>query len=83
MDKLARIQQAEHRIARVQRRVWLAQALMWPTIAVAAVLSTGALVWFLQRRSAGGRHEMPDLPGAHEAGTIEPQAEGAVGSTNG
>jgi len=76
MDKLARIRDAEQRIGRVQRRVWLAQVLMWPTIIVGAVLFLGALVWFLQRRSAGGRHEMPDLPGAHEAGTVDPQVDG-------
>ncbi|SBS78668.1 conserved hypothetical protein [uncultured Mycobacterium sp.] len=75
MDTLPRLRHAEHRIVKIQRRVWLAQVLMWPTIIVGALLSAGALMWFLRRRSAGGRHEMPDLPGAHEAG--------AVGSTTG
>jgi hypothetical protein len=81
MDTLPRLRHAEHRIVKIQRRVWLAQALMWPTIIVAAVVSAGALVWFLRRRSAGGRHEMPDPAGAHEAGTVDPQSDGAVGST--
>ena len=67
METLPRLRHAEHRIVKIQRRVWLAQVLMWPTIIVAAVLSAGALVWFLRRRTAGGRHEMPDLAGAHEA----------------
>ncbi|WP_319435442.1 hypothetical protein [Mycobacterium sp. RTGN5] len=67
METLPRLRRAEHRIVKIQRRVWLAQVLMWPTIIVGAVLSAGALVWFLRRRSTGGRHEMPDLAGAHEA----------------
>lgn len=66
MDKLARVRSAEKRIVRYQRRIWLAQVLMWPAIIVVAV---AAVVWFARRRSAGGRHEMPDLPGAHEAPT--------------
>ncbi len=76
MDKLARLRLAEKRIVRYQRRVWLAQALMWPTVIVGAVVAAGALVRFLRTRSAGGRHEMPDLPGAHEAGAVDPQANG-------
>lgn len=76
MDKLARLRHAEKRIAKYQRRVWLAQVLMWPTIILGAVVAVAALVWFLRSRSAGGRHEMPDLPGAHEAGPIDPQADG-------
>ncbi|KAA0110216.1 hypothetical protein CIW47_08460 [Mycolicibacterium sp. P1-5] len=67
MDKLARVRHAEKRIVRLQRRVWLAQILMWPTMILVAILSVGAVVWFVQRRSGGGRHEMPDTPGAHEA----------------
>lgn len=73
MDKLARLRVAEKRIVKHQRRVWLAQVLMWPTVIVGTVC---AVVWFLRRRSEGGRHEMPDLPGAHEAGVVDPQANG-------
>ena len=76
MDKLARVRHAEQRIATVQRRVWLAQVLLWPTIVVAGAASVGAAVWFLRRRSGGGRHEMPDLPGAHEAGVVDPSVDG-------
>jgi hypothetical protein len=74
--KLARLRLTEKRIVKYQRRVWLAQVLMWPTILIGAVLAVGALVWFLRSRSAGGRHEMPDLPGAHEPGAEDPQANG-------
>ena len=76
MDKLARLRLAEKQIVRYQRRVWLAPVLMWPMIIGGAVVAGGALVWFLRGRSAGGRHEMPDLPGAHEAGAVNPQANG-------
>lgn len=67
MINLARVRRAETRIVKYQRRVWLAQVLMWPTIVIGAVAAVGALVWFRQSRSPGGRHEMPDLPGVHEA----------------
>ena len=79
MDKLARLRLAETRIVKYQRRVWLAQVLRWPTTIVGAVVAVGAgdtLVWFLRSRSVGGRHEMPDLPGAHEAGVVDPQSNG-------
>jgi len=70
MDKPTRLRHAQQRIVKVQRRVWLAQILMWPTVVAAGVTSVGGLLWFLRRRSAGGRHEMPDTPGAHEAGSV-------------
>ena len=70
MDKPTRLRHAQQRIVKVQRRVWLAQILMWPTVIAAGVTSVGGLLWFLRRRSAGGRHEMPDTPGAHEAGSV-------------
>ena len=70
MDNPTRLRHAQQRIVKVQRRVWLAQILMWPTVIAAGVTSVGGLLWILRRRSAGGRHEMPDTPGAHEAGTV-------------
>jgi LPXTG-motif cell wall-anchored protein len=74
MNKVTRLRHARQRAVKVQRRLWLAHALMWPTLIAAGVLLIGGLVWFFRRRSAGGRHEMPDTPGAHEAGTthVEP-----------
>ncbi len=64
MNKLARVRHAEKRIVKYQRRVWLAQLVMWPMLVIGTV--AGA-VWFLRSRPGSGRHEMPDLPGAHEA----------------
>jgi hypothetical protein len=78
MDKLSRLRRAQQRIVTVQRRMWLAQVLMWPTVIAAGVSSIGGLVWFLRRRSAGGRHEMPDTPGAHEAGAVHVEPNGRL-----
>ena len=78
MDKLTRLRHAQQRIVRVQRRVWLARVPMWPTVIAAGVSSVGGLVWILRRRYAGGRHEMPDTPGAHEVGTLQIQPDGRL-----
>src|SRR6267154_939476 len=78
MDTLTRLRHAQQRIVRVQRRVWPAQVLMWPTVIAAGVSSVGGLVWILRRRYAGGRHEMPDTPGAHEAGTVQIEPDGRL-----
>jgi hypothetical protein len=78
MDKLARFGRVRRRIVKVQRRLWLAEALMWPTVIAAGVSSVGGLVWFLQRRSAGGRHEMPETPGAHEDGNVHVEPDGQL-----
>ena len=78
MDKLARLRHAQQRILRVQRRVRLAQVLMWPTVIAAGVSSVGGLVWILRRRYAGGQHEMPDTPGARGEGTVQMQPDGWV-----
>ena len=78
MDKLTRLRHARQRIVKVQRRVWLAQAFVWPTAIAAGMTSVGGLAWFLRRRSQGGRHEMPDLPGAHEDGTVHVEPDGQL-----
>jgi hypothetical protein len=78
MDKLTGLRHAQQRIVKVQRRVWLAQVLMWPTVVAAGMLSVGGLVWLLRRRYTGGRHEMPDSPGAHEAGTVHVEPDGRL-----
>lgn len=52
--------------------------LLWRTVIVAGVSTVGALVWSSRRRSAGGRHEMPDLPGAHEDGTAHVTPDGRL-----
>jgi hypothetical protein len=78
MDKLTRLRHAQRRIVKVQRRLWLAEVLMWPTVFAAGVSSVGGLVWLLRRRSAGGRHKMPDTPGAHEDGNVHVEPDGQL-----
>ena len=82
MNKLTRLRRAEQRIVKVQRRVWLAQALAWPTVIAGGATTVGVLVWFLRRKSAGNRHEMPDLPGAHEEGTVHVEPDGQLTHTS-
>ncbi|TPG37435.1 hypothetical protein [Mycolicibacterium hodleri] len=77
MDTLTQLGHAQQRIVKVQRRVWLAQVLMWLIVSIAGLLSIGGAVWAV-RRSAGGRHEMPDTPGAHETGTIHVEPDGRL-----
>jgi hypothetical protein len=51
---------------------------MWPTVIAAGVSSVGGLMWILHRRSAAGRHEMPDRPGAHEDGDMRVEPNGQL-----
>jgi hypothetical protein len=81
MNKVTRLRHAEQRVVKVQRRIWLAQALAWPTVIAAGATSVTALVWFPRRRSAGNRHAMPDLPGAHEDGTVRVEPDGQLTHT--
>ncbi|MCK0177194.1 MULTISPECIES: hypothetical protein [Mycobacteriaceae] len=67
MDTLAKIGRAERRIVKVQRRLWLAQLLMWPTVLLTGAGVVAAVALVVRRRSRGGRHELPETPGAHRA----------------
>lgn len=53
-------------------------ALTWPAVVVTGMAAVGGLVWSARRRSGGGRHEMPDLPGAHEDGTFHVTPDGEL-----
>jgi hypothetical protein len=50
----------------------------WPALIAAGVLALGGFVLILRRRHAGGRHEMPDTPGAHEAGSVHVEPDGRL-----
>ncbi|GFG50110.1 hypothetical protein [Mycolicibacterium agri] len=78
MDKVSRLRHTQQRIVKVQRRVWLAQVLAWPTAVAAGLLSIAGLVWLARRRHSSGRHEMPYTPGAHEAGTVYVESDGQI-----
>ncbi|MGE2717159.1 hypothetical protein ACQI4L_24145 [Mycolicibacterium litorale] len=70
METVTRLRHAQRRILKVQRRLWLAQIAMWPTLVVTGVAAVAGVVFLLRRRSAGGRHELPESPGAHRVETV-------------
>lgn len=78
MDTLAKIGRAERRIVKVQRRVWLAQLLMWPTVLLTGTVVVGAVALVLRRRAANGKHELPETPGAHRAGADNAEGNGQL-----
>ncbi|WP_101949405.1 hypothetical protein [Mycobacterium sp. 3519A] len=78
MNKLARLRDAPRRMVRIQRRVWLAEVLMWPAAIVSGVLALGGLLYVLRRRAPEGRHVMPETPGSHETGTVHVEPDGSL-----
>jgi hypothetical protein len=68
MESLTRLRAARRTVTRTQRRIWLVQALAWPTLVLtgALTLCTVAL-WWRRRHLGNGRHELPDTPGAHRS----------------
>jgi hypothetical protein len=65
METLAGLREVQRKAVRVQRRLWLIQVLMWPTLVLAAVTASIALVLWSRRSTGGGRHELPETPGVH------------------
>lgn len=59
-----RLGRAERKVLRLQRRLWLAQVAMWPTVIVLVVLLVGGVLWVVRRRSAGGRHAAAEAANA-------------------
>lgn len=45
-----RLGRAERKVLRLQRRLWLAQLAMWPTVIVLAAGLLAAVVWVRRRR---------------------------------
>lgn len=52
-----RLGRAERKVLRLQRRLWLAQLAIWPTVIVLVAGLLAAVVWVLRRRSADRGHE--------------------------
>jgi hypothetical protein len=50
MGNLARVRQASMRVAKVQRRIWLLQAVSWLVVAVAGLAAVAAVAGWLRRR---------------------------------
>lgn len=45
-----RLGSAERKVMRLQRRLWLAQLAMWPTVFVLAAAVVAGVVWVLRRK---------------------------------
>lgn len=68
MDTVTRLRHAQQRVMKYQRRLWFLQIAMWPTLVLTGAAAVAGAVWLLRRRqSGGGRHELPETPGAHRA----------------
>lgn len=78
METLTRVRNAQRKVVRMQRRLWLAQLLMWPTLVLTGVAIVAGVVTALRRRNAGGRHELPETPGAHRLGADHAEGNGQL-----
>jgi hypothetical protein len=60
-----KVGRAERRVVRVQRRIWLAQMLMWPTLVTAGVVGAVVLVrvWGARRPAEPPRQAGDDQLG--------------------
>ncbi|OBB97919.1 hypothetical protein [Mycobacterium sp. 852002-40037_SCH5390672] len=50
-----RLGRAERKALRLQRRLWLAQLAMWPTVILLAAVLLAGVLWVLRQRSTGRR----------------------------
>ncbi len=62
MDTLNRLRRTEKRIVKAQRRLWLLQMAVWPTVGLACVGSVAAAVIRYRNRGAGGAAPVDGLP---------------------
>jgi hypothetical protein len=56
IETLHRLRRTERKVLRAQRRLWVAQLAVWPTMIVLAILLAGVL-WMVWQRSAVRRPE--------------------------
>ncbi|KUH82288.1 MULTISPECIES: hypothetical protein [unclassified Mycobacterium] len=59
METLTRARHAQKRIFRAQRRLWLLQAALWPTVALAGIGAVAALVMRYRGRADGPASAVP------------------------
>ncbi|KUI19798.1 hypothetical protein AU193_07825 [Mycobacterium sp. GA-1285] len=59
METLSRARNAQKRIFKVQRRVWLMQAAVWPTLALAGIGAIAAVVVRYRGRADGPGTAIP------------------------
>ncbi len=50
MDNVSRLRRARHEAVKLQRRIWLIQAALWPTVLLTFVLIAVVTVRWLRRR---------------------------------
>ena len=50
MGNVARVRQASIRVAKVQRRIWLLQAISWLVVAVGGIAAVAAVAGWVRRR---------------------------------
>jgi lipopolysaccharide export LptBFGC system permease protein LptF len=68
MDNLARLQQARREVVKVQRRMWLVQAIFWPAVVLLFVLiAVVGVRWLQRRRRAVTASATPTRPPADDA----------------
>jgi lipopolysaccharide export LptBFGC system permease protein LptF len=68
MDNLARLQQARREVVKVQRRMWLVQAIFWPAVVLLFVLiAVVGVRWLQRRRRAVAASATPTRPPADDA----------------
>lgn len=84
MDRVARVRQASIKVGKIQRRVWLIQALFWPVVAVAGivtVVTVGRLVW-RRRTAAAGSHGAVADPAGNGAVVPAPSVESRLNTAS-
>ncbi|CAN5273364.1 hypothetical protein BH09ACT8_BH09ACT8_64730 [soil metagenome] len=59
---LKSLHRVEKRAARVQRRIWLAQVMFWPVVAIAVGAGTLATVVAIRRRRVGSEIGSDTVP---------------------
>ncbi len=74
-----RVRRGQEKALRLQRRLWLAQLALWPTL-IAAVVLTSIAAWALWRRKPGRRQFGTAPVVTHSQG---PQQDGRAGADAG
>jgi nitrate reductase NapE component len=63
VDTLTRLRHAQKRISKAQRRIWLLQVALWPTVVVAGIGAVAAFaVWFRGRHADRLTQPVDGLP---------------------
>jgi hypothetical protein len=81
MDNVARVRRASIRVAKVQRRIWLLQAIFWPVVAISTIVAAIAVGnWAWRRRNAAVEANNGVLASTNGSGPTKP-TEGRLNGT--